>query len=359
MAMSQTQRRKAWRNIYMASWLVILMGVVYVQKQNQDALGRSLRRLKSSRNLSNNHRRRKLSSSTKNAIETKTENGRPIIYTYFEYNPDWEKGDFGSPEEQKEMLQTWARSWRNHGWEPKVLYKRHAEKHPYFEKFEEILDKVKIKYYDHICFHRWIAMSMYGGYMSDYDTYPVDMPPETFKILPNSGRFTAYDNNIEGGAIPSLLSGTQEEWRTMMGKILKLMATHKGEFTSDMRVLTELNSKEPGSFVILNLVQSGIPQTPAGKLDCEFLYRRHALAVHYSHRSQEDALKSKFFVESEHPDALSRSHYAKHFQMLYERKCTQEYAAGYKNKDWYKVTVENRKQDMVGMFGANYVSKTA
>uniref|UniRef100_A0A7S4SAE9 Uncharacterized protein n=1 Tax=Ditylum brightwellii TaxID=49249 RepID=A0A7S4SAE9_9STRA len=168
MAMSQTQRRKAWRNIYMASWLVILMGVVYVQKQNQDALGRSLRRLKSSRNLSNNHRRRKLSSSTKNAIETKTENGRPIIYTYFEYNPDWEKGDFGSPEEQKEMLQTWARSWRNHGWEPKVLYKRHAEKHPYFEKFEEILDKVKIKYYDHICFHRWIAMSMYGGYMSDY-----------------------------------------------------------------------------------------------------------------------------------------------------------------------------------------------
>lgn len=55
-----------------------------------------------------------------------------------------------------------------------------------------------------------------GGWMSDYDTVPLNMNAEDFgKELPNDGRFTTYQRHV-----PSLIVGNNEEWKRVSQALL-------------------------------------------------------------------------------------------------------------------------------------------
>eukprot|EP00957_Ditylum_brightwellii_P201991 15328079-Ditylum_brightwellii.AAC.1 len=60
------------------------------------------------------------------------------------------------------------------GWDPVVLSDEDAKALPNFGKYEKETLKLKIGFYDHLCFHQCMAMSQNGsGFMADIDSYPL------------------------------------------------------------------------------------------------------------------------------------------------------------------------------------------
>ena len=70
-----------------------------------------------------------------------------------------------------------------------------------------------------------------GGWMSDYDTFPLNFDAEVGAKISKYGVFTSFDSHV-----PSLISAAQHEWE----KLLQLMIgelesrTKEDGFTSDM-----------------------------------------------------------------------------------------------------------------------------
>ena len=94
----------------------------------------------------------------------------------------------------------------------RILNTHHAEAHPDFANISKKLKEVPLGInpdYDRSCYLRHFAMAFVGGgWMSDYDTVPLNMNAEDFgKDLPNDGRFTTYQRHV-----PSLIVGNNEEW---------------------------------------------------------------------------------------------------------------------------------------------------
>jgi len=141
--------------------------------------------------------------------------GRPMasqpesctVHTYFDENVlirDGEESIAG----QRATLQAWVTAWAAAGWQPRVLDESAAKNHPDFytlrAKFQK-LPTVNSKEYELACFLRHVALAAVGGgWMSDYDVVPVNMPP--CLALPNKGRFTTHEKFI-----PSLVSGSADE----------------------------------------------------------------------------------------------------------------------------------------------------
>merc|ERR1712157_37359 len=103
-------------------------------------------------------------------------------------------------------LDEWKKAWFNAGWEPVILGLDDAKNHPYFKKFEKAFDNAQypIPMYDRMCFYRWLAMSENGGgWMSDYDTMPLNTNPSESLILPNGGQFTSFQKHV-----PALVVGS-------------------------------------------------------------------------------------------------------------------------------------------------------
>ena len=144
----------------------------------------------------------------------------PVIYTYFDDIPQWTHED---RLENARQLQEWRRAWEKAGWEPRVISLRDIDREKY--DVDSAIQSIPLgsnKEYDRACYLRYFAMaSVGGGWMSDYDLIPIGLKPSA---IPNGGRFTVHEY-----AVPSLVSGSQEEWehmayvltetgRNMMGK---------------------------------------------------------------------------------------------------------------------------------------------
>jgi len=64
--------------------------------------------------------------------------------------------------------------------------------------------------YNFYCFMRWVAMaSVGGGWMSDYDTFPLNLNASF--ALPNNGTMTSFT-----GHVPNLVSGSADEWNRVV-----------------------------------------------------------------------------------------------------------------------------------------------
>ena len=210
----------------------------------------------------------------------------PVIYTYFTKNKSrqYQKDDI----EQEDMRNTWVTKWTQAGWKPTILTEEDARKHPMFEEYQKDLDKLNIEHYDHICFHRWMAMSIVGGgFMADYDTIPLDINSVIGHVLPNEGKFTIYDFTYH--PVPGLLSGDRFQWESALQGIMKYVPQHAGEFFNDMRALQQLVKDEPNFAVRDVKVASDVYSAGKGKVDCtayEGMY-----AIHFSHKTQTEAVK--------------------------------------------------------------------
>jgi len=92
--------------------------------------------------------------------------------TFFEPVPG---GCCGASEEgHMKLMAAWETAWRAKGWETRVLTMDDSRKHPDFKKMDDILARLKVSQYNRRCFFRWLAMAANGGgWMSDYDTFPL------------------------------------------------------------------------------------------------------------------------------------------------------------------------------------------
>lgn len=92
------------------------------------------------------------------------------IYTYYE--------DIKFKQQEK-MLELWQISWKNAGFEPKILSKEDAKKSSFYEEFIEKMKDIhlqvmneQISDYGLSCYVRWLAYSTQPNeyfYVSDYD----------------------------------------------------------------------------------------------------------------------------------------------------------------------------------------------
>jgi len=209
---------------------------------------------------------------TNTTIKIINENERPVMHTFFA--PAYRRTDAL----EKDLL-IWKQAWRGAYWNPVVLTLDDAKLHKDFEKFEEVFDSAsfEIGKYDRMCFYRWLAMSAAGGgWMSDYDTYPLHIAPSEFSVgLPNNGSFTGHQSHV-----PSLVSGSKDEWDRMVGLILAVYQKHTDGFWSDMRSLSEVreafiqeeNVANPSMFTDMDVMN---------RSSCE--ETKGMLAIHFSH----------------------------------------------------------------------------
>ena len=195
--------------------------------------------------------KKKFSKESSHVLRNKSDRkkARHIMHTFFHEIPKSERITGMSDKADADLLRIWEESWQALGWETRVLTLEDAKAHPDFEKWEKHLEDVwlgKKPQYDQMCYYRWLAMSITGGgWMSDYDLMPL-LGASSENIQMNK-RFTVHDQTLQGDAIPSLLSGSQQEWERMARLLLENANKHKGDDSVswvDMRALIEIYGKE-------------------------------------------------------------------------------------------------------------------
>jgi len=83
--------------------------------------------------------------------------------------------------ETQAQIEAWRASWTRHGWQPQLLNTSHAAIHPRFRKLTaELMRRPTVNFasYEVACFHRWVAMANFGGWMCDYDVVNRGFTPE-------------------------------------------------------------------------------------------------------------------------------------------------------------------------------------
>jgi len=223
------------------------------------------------------------------------EESRPIMYTY--YTP---AATDMTNEANMELLEAWKKAWHDAGWEPVILNEVHARGLPEFDALMDlIVDPTTIGTYNMACYIRWIAMAAVdGGFMSDYDTFPLNHFLRHGRELPFAGQLTIWERHV-----PCLVSGNGSEYFRMAKKIGRSLQEHvyKQKYInengskdayrqqvrwSDMLALLELYKKSSAMFIRKREVLDGLKilQNPNwSKDDCEMA--RGMRAVHFSHQS--------------------------------------------------------------------------
>lgn len=99
------------------------------------------------------------------------------------------------------LIELWARSWRDRGWEPVVLGEEHAARHPLYGMLKEryaALPSINSKDYELACYLRWPAMAAEGGgFLCDYDVMNYGFPPaESFLRSIEQGQLQVYTETV-------------------------------------------------------------------------------------------------------------------------------------------------------------------
>lgn len=112
------------------------------------------------------------------AEKPKIETAQQNVYTYFDQDPKLD--------DRSHTLELWKKTWRDSGWNPVVLGRADAEKHPEYESFMahiKTLPSVNPWGYEESCYLRWLAMDLVGGLHVDGDVLNIDLiPPLKFDI---------------------------------------------------------------------------------------------------------------------------------------------------------------------------------
>lgn len=219
------------------------------------------------------------SASDSRSLETK----RPVMHTFYGQIYATNTGTGMRPEDDRHLLEAWAEAWSAAGWDTRILNLGDAMKHPDFEKYDKPLGDNVSGLYDHLCFFRWLAMaSAGGGWMSDYDVFPV--PHDTNKYhyneLPEDGKLTVYEFTKEGG-VPSLISGSASEWDRLAHLLFD--KSYDNKISSDMYALIDLHQTHPDAFVLADKVLKGHLALKEHLKEDKCRHYRGYDAVHFSH----------------------------------------------------------------------------
>lgn len=257
--------------------------------------------------LDESHRGVRIASSKENdevkVEHQKVREGRPVMYTFFHRIDPKKRGTGMDDAADNVMMKAWKEEWNKGGYDTKVLDLNDAKKHPKFKEYEAELKKVPMRgrggkgvnrYYNELCFYRWLAMSAVGGgWMSDYDVIPLPRSIESRSRpadihLPNGGAFTVFSivPGSQGAGIPCLMSGSADEWERMAFGILENALKHQNVVMwTDMFALMELRYHD-GAYKWSDAVIPG-QDVLIGRhwdnADCRKITPRDKRAVHFSH----------------------------------------------------------------------------
>ncbi len=229
---------------------------------------------------------------------------RPVMHTYYDPLSQQKKRPTGmSLSDDRQLLKIWADSWKAMGWRVRILTMQDAQKHPNFDHIQELLQKVPLGRrpdYDRACYLRWFAMTVAGGgWMSDFDVIPLPGSMlannhDAYNRM-NDGNFTVYDMTAQGDPVPSLVSGSFEEWDRLSNLVLKNGAEKGSEETyfSDFRSLIDL--KESARIINVDEVVKGhnILKTDLSLTEEDCTDLKNKRAIHISHRAMRE-LKRNF-----------------------------------------------------------------
>jgi hypothetical protein len=216
---------------------------------------------------------------------------KPIIFTFYEYvnEPDHTGMTQG---DDRALIQAWARSWQEVGWEPRVLSVDTARQHPEFATFDGFLEGIPFRKFDRICFYRYLAAGVAGGgWVSDFDTFPLNRAKWDGTgdplFVPNDGDLTVHQMS-ESGGVPSLVSGNANEWFRLAKAQVENAKSHSTEpHWSDMKALQDIFQHSGGTFykMMENVVmgEGVLRNNEIGRDTCTWLQSK--LAVHFSHHS--------------------------------------------------------------------------
>jgi hypothetical protein len=205
---------------------------------------------------------------------------RPIMYTFYAEIHDHPFNTpggmtFGAHEE---LIRVWKQSWSDAGWDPRVLTEDDAKRHPDYTHLRAMVDRMDTGSYDKLCFLRWLAMSAAGGgWMGDYDVFPLHDFRDDGLELPNNGELTIHNR-----LCPSLVSGVENEWDRMAKRLIEYGLGK--QMKTDQRTVVALYKKWPDMFKLeYSVTQHMYNTTTWGPNECETYTPTTMRAVHFAH----------------------------------------------------------------------------
>jgi len=275
------------------------------------------------------------------------------MYTFYQRIDSDQKETGMNDIQDEQMLALWQHEWNAIGFDTQVLTVQHAQQHASYKDYYRQLQQIplegkskKNRMYNEYCYLRWLAMSVVGGgWMSDYDVFPLSFPTEKKipnnpfslpnKELPNNGQLTIYSRTESGGGIPCLVSGYAKEWDRVAMEMLQNAKSHENDenlvLWSDMFALMDMQKQNAAVYMSTNnvipgqFVLNGIEVT---QKDCH--EHRERIAIHFSHSSlrlgnldnilTNDATTTNNNSNHNHPS--NRPFVAKRWLTMWKHECT-------------------------------------
>jgi hypothetical protein len=205
------------------------------------------------------------------------------------------------------LVKAWEEAWQSWGWDTKVLTEEDARRHPRFEEFEEKISQIDVDEYNHRCFWRWLAMAndddVMGGWMSDYDAFPLLLTGEVGYELMSMDGFKSWSVHI-----PTLIHADKRSWERMVDYMIKVISPDLDvEIITDMYVLRylekhftkeELNIKKWEYMTYHGgYIYKRVEGSDKVEVDCDGA--NVALAAHLSHHDTHKAVEGGLFPKLE------------------------------------------------------------
>jgi len=260
------------------------------------------------------------------SIETQKNGKKPIMHTFFEPVAG---GCCGMSEwGHHQLVKAWEASWQARGWETRILTKKDAENHPDFDMLQKKLRKVGVGGYNQRCYWRWLAMvTAGGGWMSDYDVFPLGLDSEVGLEIGEDDTFKSFSHFV-----PCLLHASADEYDRIIHLMIDVLPPKQSgnKVISDMKSLQHLDQLRGRS----EMIWSGDVQTnmfyernEEGDLRLDCKVGKAKLAVHLSHHECDIAFREGRYPEIEKMPKESweaverRSDAALKLMTHYEDKC--------------------------------------
>jgi len=216
---------------------------------------------------------------------------RPTMHTFFDSN---DVSDV-------EILGLWNDEWTRSGFTTKILLLEDMKGHPDFEDMMKTIethwsgDETKSLY-------RWLAMSASdGGWFSSFDTLPTKYPFTDGKDLPHDGALTLFQGNI-----PSLVSGSVEEWDRVTKLLLGAIPRIEGKPITDIRALEVLRNEDNQGINFLyppEDVHVGFVYDSPRQVNCGVMSK--VKAINFTPKSVQDAVISNLYPVELSGDVLT------------------------------------------------------
>jgi hypothetical protein len=147
---------------------------------------------------------------------------RPVINTFFERIPVEKRFTDMEDADDDELLEFWKLAWSSAGWEPRIVTRRDASHHPEYDAFLRNLTALKLDSFGEIIFMRHFVMgAIGGGFLADFDAFPIRDFRHDGLELPFNGEFAIYDLFAA-----NLASGCAEAWIEIATALVDDAQTH-------------------------------------------------------------------------------------------------------------------------------------